>query len=267
MFLNKRQQVLIVLGLCFWYVFGIGLMFYFTGGISSDDFTKFNVIYFISSSMFFATTIAFVGSKKLSTQGAVGKSLFLIGLAILFDGLGFFAWFVSETLLRSTELYPAPADIFYVLFYPIVSIGLFFLLKIYSLNITRFKLIQAFVLAVLAGILMFNVFDLSLPSFSEEDSFFKSLFDLFYTFTDILLIGAVIVTLRLAGGKIFKGLFIFLLGLVFNVAGDLTFFSRIENGTYYTGDISDLFFAFSGLALAIGVFFIVSNFTSQIREA
>lgn len=260
MFLSVKQQLQIILGLVFWYVFGFLLLYVFAESVLPSDIIKYNVIYFIHSSMLFGAIVAFIGSRRLSIQGAIGKASFFIGSALLCNGLGFFTWFVSETLLKETTLYPAPADFFYVLFYFLVSIGLFYLLRVYALNVTKQKLIQAFVLAIISGILMFKIFDLSLPSFAETDSFLKNAFDLFYTFTDVLLIGVVVVTLRLAGGKVFKGLLVFLFGLILTVAADLTFSYRIDNGSYYTGDVGDLLFSFSGLALAIGIFFIVRNF-------
>lgn len=266
MFLTRKQIFFISLGLILWYMFGVLLLQIFVRDFSGNDFLKYNVIYFIHIGMIFGSIVSFIGSKKLSIQGAIGKALLFIGFGLLANALGFFAWFVSETLLSQVDLYPAPADFFFVLFYPLVSIGLIYLLRVYSLNLNKFKLIQALVMAIFSGILMFYVFDLSFPSFSDSDSFLKSFFDLVYTFTDVLLVSMVILTLRLAGGKIFKGLSVFLLGLVFNVVADLVFFYRIENGLYYTGDIGDLFYAFSGLALAIGAYYIAKNFTSSYSD-
>lgn len=261
MFLTKKQNICIFLGLFFWYLFGISLLVLFIKDVLYEDFVKYNVIYFIHAGMIFGSIVSFLGSKKLSNQGSVGKSLLFIGFGLLANAFGFFAWFISETILRQVDLYPAPADFFFVLFYPLVSIGLIYLLRVYALNLTKFKLIQALFFAIFSGLIMFFVFDLSFPSFDESDSFLKSFFDLMYTFTDVLLVSVVILALRLAGGKIFKGLFVFLFGLILNVVADLVFFYRIENGIYYTGDIGDLFYALSGIALAIGAYFVAKNFT------
>ncbi len=266
MLFNKGHYVLLIIGSLLWYVFGWLLMFHFLDPIVSDDVIKYHVIYFIHISMLVGAFTAFVGSKRLGFAGAVGKSLLYIGFALCANALGFFTWFISETLLGQSELYPAPADFFYVFFYYFVSIGVLYLLNVYRSVTTKFKLFQAFVLALLASSAMFFVFGLSFPSFEGGDTFLKSFFDVAYTFTDIILVAVVVVTLRLAGGKIFKGLLVFLLGLIVNVAADLVFFSRIESGTYYTGDVGDLLYAFSGLLLAIGIYFIARSFTLSTTE-
>jgi hypothetical protein len=241
-------------------------MKYFLDFIPADSILKYHVIYFIHAPMLVGAFIAFVGAKKVLLQGAIGKSLTCIGIALFLNALGFFMWFVSETLLGRSDLDPAPADFFFLFFYVFLGIGMFFLLKVYQTYITRIKLIKALTLVLLSGMFMFYLFELSLPSFEEGVFSLEALFDTFYTFTDVFLVGVVIMTLQLAGGRIFKGLYVLLFGLILNVVADLLFFARIKNDTYYTGDIGDLFYAVSGLVLAIGVYFIAHNFSASNLE-
>lgn len=244
------------------YVCFVSVFYFLRSGNPMEFIDLYNIhyIFFLNSTFFLGGITAFLAIKKPDLPKVVKQSLVLLGIGSFCMGLGFLSWLTLEVGLGEAELYPSLADVFYVAFVPLVVLGLLNLLRVFSFALTKKAILKAIGLVVFSSFLTIQFGVFALPEISEDSTILVTLFDTFYAFTDIVLIAIVVLTLSIAGGKIFKGLLVYLVGLVFNVVADLVFFYRIEAGTHAIADIADHIYFISACVMTAGIYLIAKNF-------
>lgn len=231
------------------------------------DLYNMHYLFALNAAFFLGGITAFFAIKKPDLPKVVKQSLVLLGVGSFCMGLGFLSWLTLEVGLGESELYPSIADFFYVAFVPIVVIGLLNLLRIFSFALTKKTISKSILWVAIASFLTIQFGIFSLPEISEDSTLAVTLFDTFYAFTDIVLIAIVVLALSIAGGKIFKGMLIYLFGLGFNVVADLVFFYRIEAGTHAIADIADHIYFLSACVMSAGIYLIAKNFIHPEESA
>lgn len=258
---SKNQIKFFCIATVLFYVIAFYVSDFVVKGDSIKLFSEYNTLFFSAFPYFIASIICFVGLNRVSVRGSVGKSFLFLGISMLANTLGFVAWFLLESVFNISP-YPSVADFFYVIFTVTLGVGVAFLLKIFILDVPKKVIVQSGFLVIVSSWLLLHFSGLSFPSFGEG-FILSNLFDTFYTFSDILFLAIVVLVIRISGGRIFNGLFYFLLGIFTTLIADIIFFVRTENDIQYTGDIGDVFYILSGFIFAIGLYKIALNFSPK----
>ncbi len=233
---------------------------------SAENLLMFHFIFVLFIGYLAGMWIAFYTIPQTTLQSKVGKSLLFLGLGNLTMGAGFIAWFIMEIFMGIEDLYPSIADVFYVLFVPFVIIGLIYLLRIYSLDITPRKIVRAAVTTIVACALTYLFAHVTIPAFQSAENFGKYVFDFFYAITDMVFVGMIVFVISLSGGRIYKGLWVYLAGLVLSIIADFLFFYREDLGVHHIADVADDFYLLSGCALTLGIWYIAQSFSQNITD-
>ncbi|MDQ5950333.1 MAG: hypothetical protein QG585_275 [Patescibacteria group bacterium] len=265
MIFTKKSAIITTLVLAGWYVFGLFVTnaLITSGEVAQNDFKNYNVIFLINLPYILGAVVAFIGRTRISKDSSVGKALLALGLTCASLAMGFVTWFYFETILQIEIPYPSLADIFFILYIPLVIYASIHLLKIFTLGLRKTSIVQALILGLISGFLLFKLAGLEFPTISLDSPLTTSLFDFLYAFADAILIALAVVILRLSGGKMTGGLLFLVLALVSMVASDLVFSARVDQGIYYTGDIGDALFTLTGCLFALSVYKIALNFSPK----
>lgn len=209
----------------------------------------FNVTYaFI---FLYGAIIACTSFRKHTLQTLEGKSLFFYGLALLSYTLGQFIWSFYNLILKQEIPYPGASDIFFLLFVPFAAAGFIFLLKSLGGRFSIGRLIEFILVTATMYIVLITFLGQSISGTSV--TFMQTLLGYLYPLMDSILVSLAIVGLRTEKGGLHPNLLIFVFASLFLAAADTLFSYLSSIGTYWNGDISDLFFFISGSLFAWGV--------------
>lgn len=235
---------------------------------SIEDLLKLHFIIVLFIGYLVGMWIAFFTIPLTTIRSKVGKALLLLGLGNFTMGAGFIAWFVLEIFMHIdlNELYPSIADFFYVAFVPCVVFGLIYLLRIYALDITKEKIIRAVCFTIIACIATFMFANVTIPSFQEAENYGVYVFDFFYAITDVVFIAIIVFIISLSGGRIYKGLWVYLAGLLLSIIADFLFFYRVDSEVHHIADIADDFYLVSGCVLSLGISYIAASFSQNLTD-
>lgn len=210
---------------------------------------------------------AFIGiyaSIKIGIHNFVGKGLLFLGLGSFFSFIGYLLWDYTESILLIELPYPSIADVSWSLSMPLGIIGVYYLVKIYQPRMRpRFILETAFIFLLASAI---TIYLIGWPDFSES-TFTTGFFDVYYTITDIAWLALTFITLRIAGGRIFAGLLLYAIATFLMAVGDILFAIRMNNGTFFYGDIADLTLLFGWICATAGIYLTAQTFSNTQAHA
>jgi hypothetical protein len=221
--------------------------------------TDWNYLFNVGSAFLFLSggTIAFFGAKKFGINNSVGHELLSVGTGVTLFGIGLSIWSYYNLVLRVASPYPSLADVVYVFYSPILAYGLANLLRVYGVALSKKIYFEALVIFTLAATLIVTV--IVPPDLSAKLPILVRALNLYYPLGDSMLITLGIMMVRLTQGKIHNSFFFFLVALFSMAAADFLFSYRTTAGTYYNGDLSDIFYALSGLMFTLGIIRIVAT--------
>lgn len=203
---------------------------------------------------------AFAGYKAASAYGfknAHGESLLLIALGLLCFAIGETIFAIFDLVLH-IDPFPSIADIFYLIAYPLILVGVLREIGSYKVSIKPLPSLFVSCIAIAVGILVFNIS--IVPSYSNGASFLANIISVSYGICDVVLMVGItyvlLMTMDFKGGKLYGAWFAFIIATIFMLLGDISFaiYSKPyeENITLYK-DI-DLFWTLSYLFFAYGLF-------------
>ncbi|MFT5179771.1 MAG: hypothetical protein ACI9GH_000308 [Candidatus Paceibacteria bacterium] len=224
---------------------------------------------FISSFTYYASyiiggIIGIYASKKVGLYTYIGKALLFMGLGMITTFIGALVWDYYDFVLGVEAPYPSWADAFFAMLVPFTIIGLWLLLKIYNISISKRVIVESIFISILIPIFIFLLF--GPPTISIGQGALTLLFDLFYAFSDAVMVAMAYIILRTSSKKMFGGISYIALGLVITAIADVTFSYRTAVETYYFGDISDLLFIMAGLVMTTGIYLISRNFITRKEQ-
>jgi len=196
---------------------------------------------------------------------------FLMNAIAMTIGLYTFAYY---TIIKGVESpYPSLAEIAFLF----TSIGSFIVLvsifRLYKIQITKRLVIEFFGYFILSSLTIFWILGdgigylfTGFPYIDEGQSLLVNLFDFYYAFVDAFTAAVGLTILRVAGGKIFRGLFYFSIGTLFIVVADLIFSYRLSEEIIWNGDINDTFFMISGFFFSLGIILTLKDFVNKNLE-
>lgn len=239
----------------------LGLLWFYTSRELGPlaDF-HFEVSWYLGAGI--GGVFALFAAFKFGINSAIGKFLIFSGLGLLASMFGTMIWDYQIYILGVEETpYPSGADFSYILLTPLVGIGLFFLLKAYRVSIKKSAVFMGVILAVILMVI-FSIVN-GAEMYTELGSSDVALFNLLYNINDSITLPIALVTLFMAGGKLFKGYSIFAFGFLLQAVANLTFGYRNFNEIYYQGDYGDLLFILSSVVMSIGVIVIANQMSSR----
>jgi hypothetical protein len=194
---------------------------------------------------------------NFSLKSNIGKMLLFFGIGLLGWGVGNFIWLYYNLNLKVDIPYPSWADAGYSIFYPLMVVGTFFLLKIYQSLVDKKLIIGSVIVSLLSFIVIFGF--IAKPDLSAGAPFMQKFFNIYYPAADIVSITLAFIALIIGRGKLHRSLFILSLGLLLQVVGDLSFSYRTAAGIYWNGDIADLSFASAAYFISICLVEIINS--------
>lgn len=217
-----------------------------------------------SASIYIGTGLgAFIGfyyAHRIKTSNFAGKSLLFFGISFFLSFVAYLVWDYYVYFLQVESPYPSAADLFWVISIFSHTIGIFLLLKLYGPKIKRRTILEFISLfIILSGII---VWYLGWPDLSGS-TFSVGLFDIIYTLDNVIMLSMALIVIRIAGGKIFKGLLLFIVGLIVFVIGDMMFAVQIANETYVDGGSSDIVLLIGWLINVAAVYYTARSFISS----
>lgn len=229
--------------------------------------TQFNYYYNVGYGLIFlfGALLSIIYGKVFGYKTNIGKMLLFFGLGLLSWVLGLGIWVYYNEVVGVEVPYPSWADYAgFTYIYLFMPIGGYYLLKIYKSLITKNLMRDSIIILILSFLVIFGLF--SRPVIDGSLPFMENFFNIYYPAGDMLILALVLIALRIGGGKIHPSLYIFFIGLLIQVAGDLLYSYRTAQDIYWNGDLSDLLFTFSGYFMSIGIFEIIYNLTQTTTQ-
>ena len=123
--------------------------------IGPDKVTTLNYIFNLAYSVIFFLGMyaGFLRSRNFVDKPNLQKSMIFFGIGMFFYGVGLVIWTFYNLILKVEIPYPSYADISFLLYYPGVFVGIYFLIKSLGEQINRKLLME--------GVLIFLVFFIS----------------------------------------------------------------------------------------------------------
>jgi hypothetical protein len=188
----------------------------------------------------------------------MGKSIMYIGGAFLVYFIADSIWTYYSIVLYIDIPYPSVADIFYILFYPMIMLGFLTFLQLLHQKISwkiylEAIIISCFILFVLMGISQIHI--------TEIFSSATRLLDFLYVFFDVLLFGFAYTGVRIGGGELKPILVLMAIGMFLEAVSDTLFTLANNNGWYFNGSFYDMVYILAFLVECTAVVQIIQRFS------
>jgi hypothetical protein len=215
--------------------------------------TIFNAWASIVSGLIFliSSVICFRYYKKIGDRGQISKVILFTAIANLLFFLGSITWAFYTFFLGIEIPYPSFADVFYVLMPVVYALSIIAFFKIYQSSTKISTGIISILIFLGLGYLIFST--VGAPDISSELSFWNNFFNFAYSISDSMYVGAGVALLFIAGGKIYKGIFVWVLAMFLITLADLLFIYRGALGIIWNGDISDQLYTLSAIIFTYSV--------------
>ncbi len=205
----------------------------------------------------FAAAVIFWAALRFGPAESLRRQWVFIGLGMLSYFVGDVVWAYYEAVLGSEIPFPGPPDIFYLLMFPFVAIGLVLAIRSFSplLNPGRPLLIAGVVTALVTAALWVPVFQPALAD-TETVGLAKAL-GLLYPIADLWLLlfpslGLALLLSKLSGGRLAWPWWAVVAGIVAFCFADTMFLIMTNAGTYSSGSLIDLGWWLGVTSVAVG---------------
>lgn len=207
---------------------------------------------FISGSVFLVgAIICFMYYKKIGDRGGISSTILWTGIANLLFFLGSVSWTYYVYFKQIEMPYPSFADLFFILMPVAYLFAVGSLLQIYKSSTKASTWVTAVVVFAALAYVMF-VF-VGNPEISNELTLMENFFNFAYTLSDSIYVGAGVALLLIAGGKIYKGILIWVLGMFIITIADIIFTHRAATEILWDGDIADQLYTLSAVIFTYAI--------------
>ena len=184
-------------------------------------------------------------SRTLERRRRVAWSI--IGLGVLAWGLGEIIWVYYEYVLGVEVPYPGWADVFYILGYPLMFVGVLLLPHVKPGRLERLRLTLDAISGSLAIAAIMWVAYLSDQIYIDPElGFLEQFVNIMYPVGDVfLLIALMILAVRRSSLRFDVRLIVLSLGVVATAIADIIYVLQVENDTYIAGGWLDAVWLFS----------------------
>lgn len=196
--------------------------------------------------------VSFIRIKKYPYSPNMKRALTFFGIGMFSYGAGLIVWTYFNLVARIAVPYPSLADVFFILFYPGIIAGTFFLLQSFGGKITTRLVVEG----VITLLVFFTILYLFLNQTSQGTSVssLAKILNILYPFGDAFITSLAVTALRTEKGiSEHPNILYFVFAFILAAAADTIFSFRSANSLYWNGDISDLLFAISGFLIVWGI--------------
>lgn len=247
LYLVKMKLSLIILGI------GV-LVFDAVLFMHPDKTTSANFAFNLAYSLiyFLGAIVAFSRVHKFPSSGNTGKSMIYYGIGMVMYGAGLIVWTYYNLVAKIDIPYPSLADVFFLLFYPGVILGTYYLLKSLGGKITLKLFVEGFIILIVFFITLYLF--LNQTSLGPGVTGWAKILNILYPFADAFITALAITALRTdIGISEHPYILYFVFAFIVAASADTIFSFRSAIGVYWNGDISDLLFAISGFLISWGI--------------
>jgi len=235
----------------------------FVGAYLSNSSSKFQSTLFLFPPLL-AALLGFYAANTYKLSNIHGKAM-----AFLASGMAFF--FVGEALFFYYQYvldkmpFPSVADIFYLLAYPLILIGLLIEVRMHKPKLSEFSkktilLMSTALIALIGVVTYFGIY----KAYDTEATILSNWIAISYGIADLIILIPAMYVLKLAfdfkGGKLFNSWIMIFFAMLFMLAGDILFASYSES--YSEGlkpyTLIDLLWVASYLLFAYSFFYTAS---------
>lgn len=195
--------------------------------------------------------ICFQYYKKIGDRGGVSKAILNTGIANTLFAIGSIIWIYYNFAESISVPYPSIADVFFLAMSIPYALAVGSLLQIYKTSAKASSIVAAsgvFLILVLA--MMFFV---GKPEISGELSFWENFFNFGFALSDSVYVGGGVALLIMAGGKIYRGILVWVLAMFTITMADLVFSYRTATEIVWNGDIADQLYVLSAIIFTYAV--------------
>lgn len=248
--LNESSRKILTIFVIFYSVFLIFWSLYLYTVSEKTTFLNYSYNLGYALSFFVGGFLGIVYGIKRNLRTDIGKALLFLGSGLASYGIGLVIWFVYNSALRIEVPYPSLADVFFLLFYPSIAVGVVFLLKSFQVPIKNLMIFDSLAILVVISLTIFIYFALIIQPNSEN--ILEQVFNILYPVGDILIITICLIGIRVSPVR--HWYLLLLIGGVFVASlADLTFAYRTAREIYWNGDIADMLFAIEAGLLSLGI--------------
>lgn len=195
--------------------------------------------------------LLFAGWNTLPNNRQAGIAWLIIGLAVFLNSLGEIFW--SYFSWSGQDPFPSLADVFYLLSYPTLLIGILTLPFQRRSGLERItKFLEICIISISASLILWNYLIGPMINFSEEQSVLELIFTLAYPAFDMLLLLALqALFFRKSEAVRLRPLVFLSLGIVAWIFSDITFTLQELGGGYQVGGIADTGYMLASICYAL----------------
>jgi len=184
--------------------------------------------------------------------------------------VGLFFWGYYTVVKGVDAPYPSLADFAFILTSVASLIVLVTIMNLYRIQITWKRVLEFLIYFVISSAIIFSIIGEGIeyiftgfPYVDSGGSFWINIFDIFWSFTDAATASIALTILRVSGGKLFRGLMFYVLGMFAVVAADLIFSYRLANDILWNGDLNDTAFMVAGILYSVGILYTLKDFAQK----
>lgn len=184
--------------------------------------------------------------------------LSIYGIGLISWGMASFIWGYYNLVVHMEIPYPSFADYFFILYSFLMGASFWFYFDIFKAKINRASLRDSFF--IVSTIYFFIFFVLYKPSYEITAPWLEIVFNYLYPLLDATILSLAVIALRIEENKNVSSTLTLVVAVLSQVIGDIVFSFRMNNNSYWNGDISDLFFLISAIFYFISILRINKDF-------
>lgn len=245
---NRNLSRILFYALIIAAIFNLWVIFFY----NSDNKFQISDIAFILLNALSVWTVFLAARFTKPESSQKSLAWYLIASAQLLFVIGDVIWYVFEGILF-IEPYPSLADLFYMLYYPVILVGIFIFPRIKTSKFEYKKSTIDFLLTLLSAGLVSWFFLLSPASSGlEQESFLVKFLSIAYPAADlVLLLMLLILIYNYPRGREHGALFFLILSILVQIISDVIFSYQSLIDSYISGSWVDCGWLFGYLFLGL----------------
>lgn len=220
--------------------------------------TLFSGLVFLISAI-----ICFIYYKKIGEKSNISTAILNTGISNILFAIGSFVW--SYNNFQGIEVpYPSLGDIAFILMPISFAFAIGSMMQTYKSSTSKSTAIIASLVFIILVSLMF--FLVGKPEISGDLPFAENFFNFAYALSDSIYVGAGVSLLIIAGGKMYKGIFVWVLAMFIITLADIIFSYRTAIEVVWNGDIADQLYTLSAIIFTYAVIYLAQTSESKQIE-
>jgi signal transduction histidine kinase len=202
--------------------------------------------------------LALMGAAMTRT-GRSRLAWLTIGIGVLAWGIGETIWVYYEAILKIEVPYPGWADVFYILGYPLVFVGVLLLPHVKPGRLERLRLsLDAFAGSIAVAAIMWVTYLGDQIYLDPEIGFLEQFVNIMYPLGDVfLLVALMILAVRRSSHRFDVRLLALSFGFIVSFVADFIYIIQVEADTYISGGWLDSIWLLDNAAMIVAAWYLL----------